>query len=57
VPFGSKDVDFDIDALATLTLGPPINQTFQRGGHFSGADSSTDQARAVLARRATIRAA
>ena len=42
VPFGSKDVDFDLDALTTLKLGPPINQTFQRGQHFSEGDSSTD---------------
>jgi len=42
VPFGSKDVDFDLDALATLKLGPPINQTFQRGQRFSESDSSTD---------------
>jgi hypothetical protein len=48
VPFGSKDVDFDLDALATLTLGPPINQTFQRGQHFSSNDSSTDFGDPVL---------
>jgi hypothetical protein len=33
VPFGSKD--FDLDALARLKRGPPINRTFQRGQHFS----------------------
>jgi hypothetical protein len=47
-PVGSKDVNFDIDALATLTLGPPINQTFQQGGRFSGSDSSTDFGDPVL---------
>jgi hypothetical protein len=41
VPVGWKDVGVDIDALATLTLGPPINQTFQRGAHFSRVDDST----------------
>lgn len=41
VPFGSKDVDFDLDALATLSLGPPINKTFRRGQTFSESDSST----------------
>lgn len=41
VPFGSKDVDFDLDALATLSLGPPIDRTFTRGQTFSESDSST----------------
>jgi hypothetical protein len=48
VPVGWKDVSFDIDALATLTLGPPINQTFQRGGRFSRTDSSTEFGDPVL---------
>jgi hypothetical protein len=48
VPVGSKDVNFDIDALATLTLGPPINQTFQQGGHFNRSDSSTEFGDPVL---------
>jgi hypothetical protein len=48
VPFGSKDVDLDLDAVATLTLGPPINQTFQRGQHFSESDSSTEFGDPVL---------
>ena len=48
VPFGSKDVDLNLDALATLKLGPPINQTFQRGQHFSSSDSSTDFGDPVL---------
>jgi hypothetical protein len=48
VPFGSKDVDFNIDALATLALGPPINRTLQRSQHFDGADSSTDFGDPVL---------
>jgi len=48
VPFGSKDVDLDLDALATLTLGPPINKTFQRGQSFSSNDSSTEFGDPVL---------
>jgi hypothetical protein len=48
VPFGSKDVDFDLDALATLTLAPPINRTFQRGQSFSVDDSSTEFGDPVL---------
>jgi hypothetical protein len=48
VPVGWKDVNFDLDALATLTLGPPINQTLQKAGHFSGSDSSTDFGDPVL---------
>lgn len=48
VPFGWKDVDVDIDALATLKLGPPINQTFQRGGRFTETDSSTEFGDPVL---------
>ena len=42
VPFGSKDVDFDLDALTTLTLGAPINRTFKRGQSVHVDDSSTD---------------
>jgi hypothetical protein len=41
VPVGWKDVNTDIDALATLTLGPPINQTLQQRGQFNLSDSST----------------
>jgi len=48
VPFGWKDVNVDIDALATLKLGPPINQTFQRGGRFTETDSSTEFGDPVL---------
>jgi hypothetical protein len=48
VPVGWKDVNFDIDALATLTLGPPINQTLQQGGRFSRSDSSTEFGDPVL---------
>lgn len=48
VPVGWKDVDFDLDVLATLNLGPPINQTFQRGGRFSGGDNSTEFGDPVL---------
>lgn len=48
VPVGWKDVGFDLDALATLTLGPPINETFQRGGRFRGDDSSTEFGDPVL---------
>lgn len=48
VPVGSNDVDLDLDALATLTLGPPINQTFQRGQGFHLNDSSTDFGDPVL---------
>jgi hypothetical protein len=48
VPFGSKDVDFDLDALATLSLGPPINKTFTRGQKFSENDRSTDFGDPVL---------
>jgi hypothetical protein len=48
VPFGAKNVDFDLDALATLSLGPPINQTFTRGQTFSETDSSTDFGDPVL---------
>ncbi len=42
VPVGWKDVGFDSDALATLTLGPPINRTLQRGARFSRTDSSSE---------------
>jgi hypothetical protein len=48
VPVGWKDVDLDLDAVATLTLGPPINQTFQRGQSFHLNDSSTDFGDPVL---------
>jgi hypothetical protein len=48
VPLGSKDVGFDLDALATLTLGPPINRTLKRGQHFSSDDSSTEFGDPVL---------
>jgi hypothetical protein len=48
VPFGTKDVDLDLDALATLSLGPPINRTFTRGQTFSETDSSTDFGDPVL---------
>jgi len=48
VPFGWKDVGVDIDALATLTLGPPINQTFQQGAHFSRTDDSFEFGDPVL---------
>ena len=48
VPFGSKDVDFDLDVLATLNLGPPINRTFTRGQTFSESDSSTEFGDPVL---------
>ncbi len=48
IPFGAKNVDFDLDALATLSLGPPINQTFTRGQTFSETDSSTDFGDPVL---------
>ena len=48
VPVGWKDVSFDLDVLATLTLGPPINETFQRGARFSGGDSSTEVGDPVL---------
>ena len=39
VPYGWKDVDVGIDALATLTL--PNGTTIQRGRHFDFEDSST----------------
>jgi hypothetical protein len=39
VPYGWKDVDVDIDALATLTL--PNGTMLQRGRHFDFEDSST----------------
>ena len=42
VPFGWKDVDVGIDALATLTL--PNGTTIQRGRHFDFEDSSTNSA-------------
>jgi len=48
VPFGWKDVGVDIDALATLTLGPPINQTFQQGARFSRTDDSFEFGDPVL---------
>lgn len=48
VPFGWKDVSFDIDALATLSLGPPLDVTLQRGQRFSGGDSSTEFGDPVL---------
>jgi hypothetical protein len=48
VPVGWKDVGVDIDALATLTLGPPINQTFQQGARFNRTDSSTEFGDPVL---------
>jgi hypothetical protein len=48
VPIGTKEVNFDLDALATLNLGPPINQTFQRGQSFSVDDSSTEFGDPVL---------
>lgn len=38
-PFGWKDVDVDIDALATLTL--PNGTIIERGRHFDFEDSST----------------
>jgi hypothetical protein len=48
VPFGWKDVNLDLDALATLSLGPPINKTFTRGQTFSLNDSSTEFGDPVL---------
>jgi hypothetical protein len=48
VPVGWKDVGFDLDVLATLAVGPPVNQTFQRGARFSGGDSSTEFGDPVL---------
>jgi hypothetical protein len=41
VPNGWKKVGVEIDALATLTLPPPLNITLQRGRHFDFDDSST----------------
>ena len=48
VPFGSKDVSFDFDALTTLTLGPPISRTFKQGQRFRSDDSSTEFGDPVL---------
>jgi hypothetical protein len=48
VPVGWKDVSFDLDALATLSLGPPLNVTLQQGRRFSGGDNATDFGDPVL---------
>lgn len=48
VPFGWKDVDLDLDAVATLSLGPPINRTFTRGQTFNLNDNSTEFGDPVL---------
>ena len=45
-PFGSKNVDVAIDALATLTL--PDGTKLQKGQHFDFEDSSTDFGDPVL---------
>ncbi len=42
LPVGTKDTGLDVDALATLTLGPPINRTFQQGAQFSRTGGDTN---------------
>lgn len=41
-PIGWKDVSYDIDARATVTLPPPLNRTIQAGRRFSDSDNQTD---------------
>lgn len=42
LPMGWKQVAFDIDARATLTLPPPINRTIQVGRRYAETDSDTN---------------
>ena len=42
VPVGRKALDVDLDALATLTLPPPLNRTLQVGRQFHFDESTTD---------------
>lgn len=48
LPVGHKAIDVDIDALATVTLPPPLDRTLQRGRHFDFKDSSTEFGDPVL---------